>query len=111
MCFKAIRDSFKKSDRYKAVVDAALSETTGPRGGKLYDCFMCNEPCKQFDLDHQPITVVPFELYYYQVDVYDYYNRVFTLNVELVCKKCHKNKTAAERKLRRAAKMSSVPCS
>ena len=105
--FNAIRNHYKRSDAYKAALESALSKTvTGIRGGKRYECNHCNNlfSQKEVEVDHAPVTVVPFEILWYQLTIEDYYHRVYNLSTQVLCKQCHKEKTKSELKLRKEAK-------
>lgn len=96
--FKAIRDVFTWSEQYAAHFTK----------GRTNACDICKKLCvkSEMELDHDPDPVVPFDLYWYELSVKEYYNRVWCLPARKVCKPCHKEHTKLQRKERSDAKKS-----
>ena len=109
---KHLRESFKHSSLYYQTLAKAKSEEVGPKGGARYTCYICDElfPPSKVEVEHVNDTVVPFDKFYYQVSEREYYNRMFCDkdNLSIVCKECHKGKTAEERILRKEAKKKDI---
>lgn len=104
----AVRKSFaKNSPHYNAALTKALSKEVGPRGGKRYHCAQCNTALsrEKVEVDHIqpmiPLGISPLEMTLKQV-----YTRCWvTLNeLQILCTKCHDNKSAIENKQRRELK-------
>lgn len=104
---RMLRKAFNYSDTYIQAKEAAVSETTGPRGGKLSDCAICGQPSSRVEIDHiEP--VVPLDMYQYEMSEIEAIESVFCLgkigNVQAVCTSCHKDKSREENELRRRHK-------
>lgn len=100
--FQAIRNSFKESDRYQEELNQSLSKQKGPRGGKRYTCRKCDRAfeAKQVELNHiEPVTEYHKRTMDYTIE--EYYQRVFSLEVETLCKECHKSVTKEQNKKRK----------
>ncbi len=103
--FRAIRNEFIKSEAYKDCIQANSSRS-GPKGGLRTKCTLCKRSYlpKEIEVDHMEDSqgpVVPFHLFYYQMCVYDYYDRVFNvLKIRPLCKPCH-SKTTSEQNIKR----------
>lgn len=97
---KAIRKSFNQNSLEMALIlQRGKSNEVGPRGGARFQCKGCNQLFGRGDIfvDHvQP--VVPVNISMASMTLQMYYERCFTTadNLQLLCKSCHKNKTAAE---------------
>ena len=105
LIFSAIRNSFKETSRFQETLNSSLSATTGPKGGRRYTCHTCGSllTIKELEIHHQ-IPCTPYNKYWYELTVDEYYTRVFTLPIVVLCKPCHKAETKQQNKLRKAAK-------
>jgi transposase-like protein len=103
LIFNAIRTSYKRSSVYEEAIAGYLSRKKGPRGGSRYDCQMCKKPYTKayIEMDHHPEPVVPIGTRWYNLSVYEYYDRVFNGKVRALCKSCHKKHTKEQKKQRK----------
>lgn len=107
--FRAIRTEFTKSDLYEECVKSS-SVRKGPRGGIRVKCQICKKfylP-KEIEVDHiedELGPVVPYSLYYYEMCVYEYYRRVWTLPIRTLCKEDHSIVTKEQNLKRKQVKI------
>ena len=97
----AIRKSFTRSDYYKDFVDLHRIEwKDGNRKRVSYPCNICSEkyPLPQMNVDH--IYPIGKGVYNDLRDAEEFHKLVFCPydNLQMICKDCHKVKSAAERK-------------
>ena len=110
---KGIRDSFKRCNKYKAIlkenrvekprykVDGALSK----KPSVFYKCSDCKELVKstEIQVDHiQP--VIPLNGNLAEMTLNEYALRVFKSKCQLLCTVCHKLKSKSENSQRRKFK-------
>ena len=99
----ALRKIFRYSITYVDVLDSAVAEERGPRGGKRFKCNCCGElfAQKEIQVDHIE-TVIPLDMSLDTMTLADLYKRINCSvdNLQVVCKTCHKKKSAAEVKER-----------
>jgi len=101
----AIRRLFSRSP---AIIEArrkAIHPTKkGPRGGKQYKCKQCKQcfALKYVQVDHIK-PVIPLNKTIADLDYNTLVKRIFCKpsNLQVLCKECHKKKTARERKQRK----------
>ena len=81
-----------------------VSETTGPRGGKMYDCEECGDAFGTADtrVDHV-VPVVPTDTYQQDMSLDLFLDRLVCDydNLQLLCKTCHQMKTNIEKSERK----------
>ncbi len=99
-----IRKQWFRSAHYKACLNRIISEKKGVRGGSRRDCVVCGvdiTPSKA-SVDHidpvTPIHMTQKELGYEKIKERMWCN---IENTQIMCKECHKKKTAEERAERR----------
>jgi len=99
-----IRRAFSRSQLHRQALNNAISKKKGPRGGRQYDCNVCGEAFgrRQVDVDHIK-PVVPFNRRAYDMKLDTYVRRLWChiRNLQVLCKECHKKKTAIEKSKRR----------
>ena len=91
----AIRLIWSRSAERRAVLKAAIDEQAkGPN--KYFNCPICAQawPVQMAEVDHEP-PLGPFDDWH---NVEDYINRMFFGPQRAICKLCHKEKTAAQRR-------------
>lgn len=103
-----LRKAFVRSTTYFNVMTGATSDKTGPRGGVLFVCAICNKafPKNRCEVDHEdPLT--PYHLFQYEMSEKMVLERLFCeiSNLRVLCKDiCHATHTKNQRKLRSIAK-------
>ena len=98
----AIRRLFSRSSLCREILEGAVHKTArGPRGGKQYICAKCKKwfANKEVQVDH----IEPVMRYDETIQDLDYNTVVMRIfcdedNLQVLCKPCHKIKTALERK-------------
>ena len=93
---QAIRKCFTWSDTYKSYFTR----------GRTNECECCMHyfTKSELELDHYPEPVVPYNKFWYELSIQEYYDRVWGLPVRRLCKDCHKRWTKEQRLLRKEAK-------
>lgn len=88
---RLIRESFKVSDKYtKALYLSESIDNPGPRGGKRYTCNKCKKAFKKCEIEVNHTTpVTEYSKRSYEYEDLDFYTRVFTLPIEVLCKQDH----------------------
>lgn len=110
---QGIRESFKRSDKYKqCLTDARVEKPRYKKDGGLAKVpnvyFTCNECTGLFkqpeiQIDHvKPVIEVIENLADFTLDEYAY--RVFDGDIQVLCKECHSIKSKSENKERRLYK-------
>lgn len=112
---RAIRDSFKRSKLYRKVKRSARVErvklkkdgTPSKRPDVYYRCKMCSKlnKEKEIQVDHRdPVTSLHTSVN--ELTIAGYISKVYCseLNLQVLCKPCHKSKTQAENKIRKQIK-------
>jgi 5-methylcytosine-specific restriction endonuclease McrA len=104
----ALRRLFTRSPVVREVREEAVHKTKkGVRGGKQYVCKKCKKTfaLKDVQVDHIK-PVIPLNKTIDDLDYNTLVKRIFTTkrNLQVLCKSCHKIKTAHERKERKRLK-------
>jgi 5-methylcytosine-specific restriction endonuclease McrA len=100
---RAIRNTFRQSDVYNEIKNAAYSTEKGVRGGKRWDCAKCKKSSAKVEIDHID-PVVPLGLSSYDLSITEYYERVHLCllsNLQVLCINCHQEKSKLENKERK----------
>ncbi len=101
----ALRRLMARSPIVREVLAKAVHPTEkGPRGGKRYICAKCKNTFgqREVSVDHRQ-PVVPVTKHLQDMDYNEIVQRLFCKksNLQVLCKECHKAKTAEERKKRK----------
>ena len=104
----ALRRVFTRTPLVREVLEESVHPTKkGVRGGKQYVCAECKNafPGNQVQADHR-IPVVPLDKTIHDLDYNQIVERIFCKkqNLQVLCKDCHKEKSAEERKARKKYK-------
>ncbi len=103
----AIRRIFSMSELYKNVKNKALVEEKGPRGGKQVRCACCGSiaPWGDTNVDHIE-AVIPTYMTANEMSYDEIISRMWCTqeNLQVLCKKCHDEKTKEENKERKEFK-------
>ena len=100
---RAIRNTFRQSETYNEIKNAAYSKEKGVRGGKRWDCAKCKQSSAKVEVDHID-PVVPLGLSSYDLSIEEYYERVHLCpreNLQVLCIPCHQEKSKDENKKRK----------
>lgn len=103
IAFQSMRRAFSRS---KSAVDARDKAThptkKGPRGGKRFICENCKKDfgIKEVEVDHIE-SVIPVFLSLEITPLDQIFERLFTDNLEILCRDCHKAKTKYENGVRK----------
>lgn len=105
MIIGCIKRVFSRSNKAVRIRRMALSQDkTGPRGGKLFTCAVCGvlSGMGKVQVDHKD-PVVPVDTTLQDMDLTTIIRRLWCDddNLQVLCLKCHKEKTKRERKLRK----------
>jgi hypothetical protein len=98
----ALRRYFGRTPQHKAALDACRRETfVGNRKRVFFQYAHCGEwfPRKDVHVDHCECVICPVVGW---VDYNTFIERLFTDNLQVLCKQCHAVKSAAENVHRRA---------
>jgi 5-methylcytosine-specific restriction endonuclease McrA len=96
----AMKRVFSRSDRRRRILNAAVAKTKkGPRGGKMYLCKTCRRAFagKDVQVDHiDPVVPIGKKGVYMSFD--EIADRIYCdpKNLQVLCKPCHKHKSAIE---------------
>ena len=104
----ALRRLSSRSPQHKEAMEKAVHPIIkGPRGGKQYICAKCNKTFsgKNVQVDHKE-TVIPVNETIEEMSWDEIIKRIFCSSdkLQVLCKQCHKKKTAEERKERKRFK-------
>ena len=101
-----LRRAFARSDYYQSIASANYVEHSDPKSPRCLKwswCSKCGEVVKRYttDLDHIS-PVVPLDRHTEDMDPHELLDRIWCApdNLEILCKRCHDEKSARERKLR-----------
>jgi len=104
----SVRQLFTRSAICREVLDSSIHATVrGVRGGKQYVCNVCRNTFSQKDIQVDHINpVIPIGKCIDDLDYNELVENIFCdiSNLQVLCKPCHKIKTAKERKLRKDGK-------
>lgn len=97
----AIRKAFTRSDYYKEFLAMHRIEWyAGKRKRVSYECKKCKEKVSSSDINVDHIIPIGRGVYNGIEDAHYFYSLVFCpySNLQILCKTCHKQKSAQERK-------------
>jgi hypothetical protein len=108
MIKSAFRRLFPRSGLYVSVLNDAISEKKGVRGGKQIICCECGESygTNKVNVDHKE-PVVPIGKTINDLTVQECFDRIWCdkSNLQVLCNDCHDVKTKEERLERKKAKV------
>ncbi len=91
---QCMRQTFSRSEYVKKFRASKKSKKRGVKGGVLYDCDLCGKAFKATELEvHHREPVCPIGKHYTQMTPNLIWKRIWSEELDLVCKKCHKHET------------------
>ena len=95
---QCMRQTFSRSEYVKKFRASKKSKKRGVKGGVLYDCDLCSNAFKATDMEvHHVDPVCPIGKHYTQMTPNLIWKRIWSEDLQLICKKCHDKETESQK--------------